>query len=177
MVNIIYDEWKQRQDGIGGDAKGVGVHFGLRHVAGQGSPSRPPGWRWRAKLAGGCGAAGTPTRASSSGVAKTGGMADMPSLIGSHASSTGSGLEITRRIHGNYNVALRDNRPVWFRRIAAYCRDGSARQILLALDSNSCHNIIKLEQKFPVRNARKANWCNCFTALKAFQVTQDLPWC
>jgi|ERR1700677_3942325 hypothetical protein len=52
---------------------------------------------------------------------------------------------------------------------------GSVRQILLALDSNSCHNIIKLEQNFPVRNAWKANWCNCFSALKAFQVTQDLP--
>jgi hypothetical protein len=53
----------------------------------------------------------------------------------------------------------------------------SVRQILLALDSNSCHNIIKPEQKFPVRNAQKANWCNCFTALKAFQVTQDFAVC
>jgi hypothetical protein len=52
---------------------------------------------------------------------------------------------------------------------------GAVRQILLALDSNSCHNINKLEQKFPVRNARKANWCNSFTLLKAFQVTRDLP--
>ena len=43
---------------------------------------------------------------------------------------------------------------------------GAVRQILLALDSNSCHNINKLEQKFPVRNARKANWCNCFTLSK-----------
>ncbi len=34
---------------------------------------------------------------------------------------------------------------------------GSGRQIFLALNSNSCHNIIKLEQKFIVRNARKAN--------------------
>ncbi len=30
-----YDEWEKRQDGIGGDAKGIGVHFGLRHVAGK----------------------------------------------------------------------------------------------------------------------------------------------
>ena len=60
----------------------------------------------------------------------------------------------------------------WNRRLLPY---GSVRQILLALDSNSCHNIIKLEQNFPVRNAWKANWCNCFSALKAFQVTQDLP--
>jgi hypothetical protein len=69
--------------------------------------------------------------------------------------------------------------PVTTARLVCYhaCRSpyGSVRQILLALDSNSCHNIIKLEQKFPVRNARKANWCNCFSALKAFQVTQDLP--
>jgi hypothetical protein len=76
---------------------------------------------------------------------------------------------------GNYNVGFHDNRSLsgwWNRRLSPY---GSVRQILLALDSNSCHNIIKLEQKFPVRNARKANWCNCFTALKAFQVIQDLP--
>jgi hypothetical protein len=49
------------------------------------------------------------------------------------------------------------------------------RQIFLALNSNSCHNIIKLEQKFIVPDVRKADWCNCFTALKAFQVIQDLP--
>jgi hypothetical protein len=60
------------------------------------------------------------------------------------------------------------------RRLLPY---GSVRQILLALDSNSCHNIIKLEQKFPVRNARKANWCNCFIALKAFQVIPGFAVC
>jgi hypothetical protein len=56
-----------------------------------------------------------------------------------------------------------DPRVWWHRRLLAY---GAVRQILLALDSNSCHNINKLEQKFPVRNARKANWCNCFTLSK-----------
>ncbi len=50
-----------------------------------------------------------------------------------------------------------------------------SRQIFLALDSNSCHNIIKLEQKFIVRTLGRPNWCNCFTAPKALQVTQDLP--
>jgi CspA family cold shock protein len=39
-----------------------------------------------------------------------------------------------------------------------------ARQIFLALNSNSCHNIIKLEQKFIVPDVRKADWCNCFTS-------------
>src|ERR1700677_5038934 len=46
--------------------------------------------------------------------------------------------------------------PVWF-----------PRQIFLALDSNSCHNIIKLEQKFIVRRLGRPIWCNCFTALKS----------
>ena len=30
-----HDEWEQRQDGIGGDAEGIGMHFRLRHVAGK----------------------------------------------------------------------------------------------------------------------------------------------
>jgi hypothetical protein len=51
----------------------------------------------------------------------------------------------------------------------------AGRQIFLALDSDSCHNIIKLEQKFIVRELGRPNWCNCFTAPKALQVTRDLP--
>jgi CspA family cold shock protein len=46
----------------------------------------------------------------------------------------------------------------------------AGRQIFLALDSNSCHNIIKLEQKFIVRTLGRPNWCNCFNAPKALQL-------
>jgi CspA family cold shock protein len=67
----------------------------------------------------------------------------------------GAGSESPARDPGNYNVVPNDNRAVRVAQDAGLTSDGSVRQILLALDSNSCHNIIKLEQKFPVRNARK----------------------
>jgi hypothetical protein len=30
-----HDEWEQGQDAVRGNAEGVGMHFGLRHVAGE----------------------------------------------------------------------------------------------------------------------------------------------
>jgi hypothetical protein len=85
---------------------------------------------------------------------------------------------MTHTIPGTTTLMFRypgNSKLVCFHGVAGFVPMVPARQILLALDSDSCHNIIKLEQKFPVRNARKANWCTFFTALKAFQVTQDLP--
>jgi hypothetical protein len=37
-----HDEWKERQDGVCGDAEGVGVHLALRKVAREGDELRPP---------------------------------------------------------------------------------------------------------------------------------------
>jgi hypothetical protein len=37
-----HDEGEERQDGVGGDAEGVGVHLALRKVAREGDELRPP---------------------------------------------------------------------------------------------------------------------------------------
>jgi hypothetical protein len=85
---------------------------------------------------------------------------ETPSVIGPYASSSHDG-PVCPTVPLVYNLDLPPG--------------GAGRQIFLALDSNSCHNINKLEQKFIVRTLGRPNWCNCFTAPKALQVTQDLP--
>ena len=82
---------------------------------------------------------------------------------------------MARSLQGNYNVGFHDNRPLWFGEMAVYCRMVPSGKFCLhsipipAITSSSSN------KKFPVRNAQKANGCNCFTALKAFQVPRILP--
>ncbi len=54
-------------------------------------------------------------------------------------------LTTTLMSHSRWN-----SQPLCFHGVASFCPAGSTGQILLALESNSCHNIIKLEQKFMV---------------------------